>query len=60
MAVRPPSGATGLSRRSRLLIVAGVILLAILFGGARVVSAYVDWLWFGEVGQRGVSSPPWC
>ena len=54
MAVRPPSGVPGLSRRSRLLLIAGVVLLVVLFGGSRLVDSYVNWLWFGEVGRRGV------
>jgi uncharacterized membrane protein (UPF0182 family) len=54
VAVRPPSGVPGLSRRSRLLLIAGVVLLVVLFGGTRLVETYVNWLWFGEVGQRGV------
>ncbi len=54
MAVRPPAGLPGLSRRSRLLLIAGGVLLVVLFGGSRLVDAYVNWLWFGEVGYRGV------
>ena len=54
MAVRPPTGFSGLSRRSRLLIGVGVAVLVLLFGGSRFISTYVDWLWFGEVGYRGV------
>jgi uncharacterized membrane protein (UPF0182 family) len=29
-------------------------LLALLFGGSALVELYTDWLWFGEVGFRGV------
>lgn len=54
MAVRPPTGFSGLSRRSRVLLGLGVALLVVLFGGSRFVSTYVNWLWFGEVGYRGV------
>jgi len=54
VAVRPPAGLPGLSRRSRLLLIAGGVLLLVLFGGSRLVDAYVNWLWFGEVGYRGV------
>ncbi|WP_020662281.1 UPF0182 family protein [Amycolatopsis benzoatilytica] len=43
-----------LSRRSRiLLIIAAVIVLALL-AGVRLLSTYVDWLWFGELGARSV------
>ncbi len=54
MAVRPPTGFSGLSKRSRWLISLGVILLVLLFGGSRFVNAYVDWEWFGALGFRGV------
>ncbi len=54
MAVRPPAGVSGLSRRSRVLVGVGAVLLVLLFGGSRLVGTYVDWLWFGEVGQRRV------
>jgi uncharacterized membrane protein (UPF0182 family) len=43
-----------LSRRSRILLVAGGIALLVLITGSRLISTYVDWLWFGEVGFRGV------
>ncbi|MEO6880289.1 MAG: UPF0182 family protein, partial [Mycobacteriaceae bacterium] len=54
MAARPSAGVSGLSRRSRILIGLGVVLLVVLLGGSRLVSTYVDFLWFGEVKQRGV------
>jgi uncharacterized membrane protein (UPF0182 family) len=50
----PPTGAPALSRRARiLLIVAGVVLIALL-AGSRLLDYYINWLWFGEVGYRGV------
>ncbi|MBE9376626.1 UPF0182 family protein [Saccharopolyspora sp. HNM0983] len=52
--MRPPVGMPKLSRRSRiLLIIGGVVLLALLVG-SRFLGVYVDWLWYGEVGMRQV------
>jgi hypothetical protein len=38
-----------LSRRARLPLLAAVGLIALLLVGPRLVDAYVNWLWFGEV-----------
>ena len=54
MANRPPVGLPTLSRRSRILIIVGVIILIGLILSSRVLSTYIDWLWFGEVGFRSV------
>jgi len=54
VAVRPPTAISGLSKRSRWLLIAGAVLLVLLFGGPRWVNAYVDWEWFGALGFRGV------
>ncbi len=54
MASRPPAGVPTLSRRGRILIVIGVVALALLIAGSRLLSTYVEWLWFGEVGFRDV------
>jgi hypothetical protein len=43
-----------LSRRARVLLRASVGLIVLLLVGPRLVDAYVDWLWFGEVGFRSV------
>ena len=43
-----------LSRRARVLLLAAVGLIALLLVGPRLVDAYVNWLWFGEVGFRSV------
>ncbi|GAB3474442.1 UPF0182 family protein [Amycolatopsis cihanbeyliensis] len=54
MATRPPVNLPKLSRRSKvLLIIAGIVVLGLLLG-ARLLDTYVEWLWFGEVGARGV------
>ncbi|MBF6086795.1 UPF0182 family protein [Nocardia cyriacigeorgica] len=54
MGMRPPSGLPSLSRRSRVLLVAAVVLAALLLVGPRLVDTYTNWLWFGEVGFRDV------
>ena len=54
MAMRPPVGAPTLSRRTRILLILAAILVLALLGGSRLINFYVDWLWFGEVGFRGV------
>jgi uncharacterized membrane protein (UPF0182 family) len=43
-----------LSRRDLLLLLAAVGLIALLLVGPHLVDAYVNWLWFGEVGFRSV------
>ncbi|WP_114453645.1 UPF0182 family protein [Halopolyspora algeriensis] len=43
-----------LSRRSRILLILGAIVLIALIAGSRLVGTYVDWLWYGEIGYRGV------
>ncbi|TLG09551.1 membrane protein [Nocardia cyriacigeorgica] len=52
--MRPPSGLPSLSRRSRVLLVAAVVLAGLLLVGPRLVDTYTNWLWFGEVGFRDV------
>ncbi|WP_418154344.1 UPF0182 family protein [Actinoalloteichus caeruleus] len=54
MAMRSPVGMPKLSRRARILIAVGAVLLLLLLSGSRLLSTYVDWLWFGEVGFRSV------
>ncbi|MEV6770340.1 UPF0182 family protein [Nocardia sp. NPDC051030] len=54
MGMRPPSGLPSLSRRSRVLLVTALALAALLLVGPRLTDAYTNWLWFGEVGFRGV------
>ncbi|QGK68946.1 membrane protein [Allosaccharopolyspora coralli] len=52
--MRPPVGMPKLSRRSRFLLILGGVVLLALIVGSRLIGTYVDWLWFGEVGYRGV------
>ncbi|WP_067572433.1 UPF0182 family protein [Nocardia acidivorans] len=54
MGMRPPTGLPSLSRRSRVLLVTALVLAALLLVGPRLTDAYTNWLWFGEVGFRGV------
>ncbi len=54
MAMRPPVGAPQLSRRTRILLIAAGVLVVVLLSGSRLIDFYVNWLWFGEVGFRGV------
>jgi uncharacterized protein len=54
VAMRPPVGAPTLTRRTRILLVVAGVLVLLLLGGSRLISFYVDWLWFGEVGFRDV------
>ncbi|MET8649599.1 UPF0182 family protein [Nocardia aurea] len=54
MGMRPPTGLPSLSRRSRVLLVAAVVIAALLLLGPRLTDAYTNWLWFGEVGFRNV------
>ncbi len=54
MGMRPPAGLPSLSRRSRILLVVAVVVAALLLVGPRLIGMYTDWLWFGEVGFRGV------
>jgi uncharacterized membrane protein (UPF0182 family) len=48
--------APALSRRARVLIIGGVVAAVALGVGPNLLDAYVDWLWFGEVGFRSVFS----
>ena len=43
-----------LTRRSRILIVIAFGVIVLLLAGPRLIDAYVDWLWFGELGYRSV------
>lgn len=56
MADRSRPAAPALSRRARVLIIGGVVAAVALGVGPNLLDAYVDWLWFGEVGFRSVFS----
>jgi len=52
---QPPKPRRGRRSRRRIItsIVIAVVILVLAFG-SRFLGLYVDWLWFGEVGFRGV------
>ncbi|CAM2789477.1 UPF0182 family protein [Skermania piniformis] len=54
MGMRPPTGLPSMSRRGRVLLVSALALAVLLLVGPRLVGAYTNWLWFGEVGFRSV------
>jgi uncharacterized membrane protein (UPF0182 family) len=56
VANRPSVAVPALSRRARILIAVGAAALVTLIVGSRLIDAYVDWLWFKEVGFRSVFS----
>ncbi|MGH3435622.1 MAG: UPF0182 family protein [Sciscionella sp.] len=56
MANRPSAGLPRLSRRNKILLIIGVLILVLLIAGSRLLSTYVSWLWFGSVGFRSVFS----
>jgi uncharacterized membrane protein (UPF0182 family) len=43
-----------LTRRSRILIAVALAVVLLLLFGPRFIDAYVDWMWFGELGYRSV------
>lgn len=54
MGMRPAARMPKLNRRSRVLIAIGLVVVALLLIGPRLIDGYVDWLWFGELGYRSV------
>jgi uncharacterized membrane protein (UPF0182 family) len=54
--MRPGARMPKLTRRSRILIGIALAIVVLLLVGPRLVDAYVDWLWFGELGYRSVFS----
>ena len=54
MGTRSPDKLPSLSRRARRLMILGLALIVLMAVGPRLVDAYVNWLWFGEVGFRRV------
>lgn len=56
MAMRPPMPSVMLSRRAKiaLSVVGALIVLMVVL--VKLAGTYVNYLWFGEVGQRGVFS----
>ncbi len=54
MNMRPAARMPKLTRRSRILIGVALAVVVLLLVGPRLIDAYVDWLWFGELGYRSV------
>jgi uncharacterized protein len=54
--MRPAARMPKLTRRSRILIAIALAVVVLLLVGPRLIDAYVDWLWFGELGYRSVFS----
>jgi uncharacterized membrane protein (UPF0182 family) len=52
--MRPVARMPKLTRRSRILIAIALAVIVLLLAGPRLIDAYVDWLWFGELGYRSV------
>src|SRR4030095_884937 len=52
--MRPAARMPKLTRRSRILIAVALAVVLLLLFGPRMIDAYVDWLWFGELGYRSV------
>jgi uncharacterized membrane protein (UPF0182 family) len=52
--MRPSARLPKLTRRSRILIVVALVIVALLLIGPKIVDAYIDWMWFGELGYRSV------
>ena len=52
--MRPAARMPKLTRRSRILILIALGVIVLLLTGPRLIDAYVDWLWFGELGYRSV------
>src|SRR6202012_4701524 len=55
--MRPTARMPKLTRRSRILILIALGVIVLLLVGPRLIDAYVDWLWFGELGSRSGFSP---
>src|ERR1700747_160197 len=52
--MRPTARMPKVTRRSRILILIALGVIVLLLAGPRLIDAYVDWLWFGELGYRSV------
>ncbi|MFD6064134.1 UPF0182 family protein [Rhodococcus wratislaviensis] len=54
MGIRTPDGQPLLSRRARVWLMVAFASFVLLFVGPPLIEMYTNWLWFGEVGFRGV------
>ena len=56
MAMRPSLPVPTISRRTRLILTAVAVVIVALSVLGSLMSLYIDWLWYGEVGFRKVFS----
>jgi len=54
VAMRPPLPSLTLSRRVKISLAVAATIIVLLIVAASLVGVYINWLWFGEVGYRGV------
>ena len=54
MAMRPPMPSMRLSRRSKIALIVVAVIVVVLILASSLSGYYLDYEWFGEVGQRGV------
>src|SRR5215470_3094656 len=52
--MRPSLPVPAISRRTRIVLIVIAVLIVGLSVLGSLVSLYIDWLWYGEVGYRGV------
>src|ERR1700761_827541 len=54
VAMRPPMPSFALSRRARIALITVGIIIVLLILASSFVGVYINWLWYGSVGFRGV------
>jgi hypothetical protein len=52
--MRPPLPSLSLSRRVKISLAVVATIIVLLIVAASLVGVYINWLWFGELGFRGV------
>jgi hypothetical protein len=52
--MRPPIPSFMLSRRAKIALIVLAVIIVLLILASSLVGVYVNWLWFGSVGYRGV------
>src|SRR5262249_62371607 len=52
--MRPSLPVPAISRRTRIVLIVIAVLIVGLSVLGSLVSLYIDWLWYGEVGYRSV------
>ncbi|TAM87983.1 MAG: hypothetical protein EPN43_08915, partial [Jatrophihabitans sp.] len=56
MSMRPALPSVALSRRTKIVLGVVAILIVLIVIALKLTGVYIDWLWFGSVGYRGVFS----